>query len=237
MPKKIIYCSEKSIKFHENRHFYNKNKTTLIDNGYSDKSFYPSKFQRLNFRRKNRIKDTDIVLGFAGRYTSEKNIRSLLIGFSKVLKNYDNVYLCMVGKDINIRNKELMNDINYLNIKRRLFIMNEQKSLLKFYNGIDLLILTSHSESFPNVVAEAMLCSTPVLSSNVGSTKKIIGNCGFIMKENNYLSISKNLNKCIVFFNTKQREWKSLKKKSHLKIKKNFSIEKMANTYFKIWNF
>ena len=33
VPKKIIYCSEKSIKFHENNQFYSKKKTRLIDNG------------------------------------------------------------------------------------------------------------------------------------------------------------------------------------------------------------
>ena len=236
LPKKIIYCSKKSIKFHENRHFYDDSKTILIDNGYNDKNLYSSKFQRTNFRMKNRIKKHDIVLGFAGRYTSEKNIQSLLLAFSKIIKSYDNIYLCMVGKNINTRNNELMTYINDLNIRKKMFILNEQKNLLKFYNGIDLLLLTSHSESFPNVVAEAMLCSTPVLSSNVGSSKKIIGDCGFIMKENDYLSILNKLKKCIVFFKTKKKEWKYLKKKSQLKIKKDFSIEKMANKYFKIWN-
>ena len=143
----------------------------------------------------------------------------------------------MVGKDINSSNRELIDYINEFNIKEKVFILNEQKNLLKFYNGIDLLLLTSHSESFPNVVAEAMLCSTPVLSSNVGCSKKIIDDSGFIMKNNDYISISKNLNKCIIFFKTKKKEWKSLKKKSQLKIKKNYSIEKMSITYLKTWNF
>ena len=51
VPKKIIYCSEKSINFHENRHFYARNKTILVENGYSDKAYYPSKYLRKNFRK------------------------------------------------------------------------------------------------------------------------------------------------------------------------------------------
>ena len=49
-----------------------------------------------------------------------------------------------------------------------------KKNLLEFYNGIDLLVLPSFSESFPNVIAESMLCATPVLSSNAGCAKKLL---------------------------------------------------------------
>ena len=237
VPKKIIYCSKKSMNFHENKHFYDKKKSVLIDNGYSDKVYYPSKNQRLNFRKQYKIKKTDIVLGFAGRYAAEKNINSLLLAFSKIIKNYNNVYLYMVGKNINNRNKELMSYVEDFKIKKNIFFLSEQKNLLKFYNGIDLLLLTSHSESFPNVIAEAMLCSTPVLSSDAGCSKKIIDDCGFIMKKNDSESIFNNLKKSIDILQTKKKEWKFLKKKSLNKIKREFSIKKMANTYFKIWNF
>ena len=237
IPKKIIYYTEKSIEFHENVHFYSKNKTVLIYNGFNDKIYYSSRYVRSNFRKKNKIKSSDIILGFAGRYAKQKNITSLLLAFSKIMKNYNNVYLYMVGKDINYQNKELTNYISNLKIKNRVTFLNEQKNLLKFYNGIDMLVLSSHSESFPNVVAEAMLCSTPVLSSNAGCSKKIIKNCGFIMSHNNSQSIIHGLKKSIDVFNNKKKKWKSLKKNSQLRIKKNFSIEKMANTYFQKWIF
>lgn len=237
VPKKIIYCSEKSINFHEKHHFYYKKKTTLIDNGYSAKTYFSSKSKRLNFRKKFKIKKSDIIFGFAGRYTYEKNINSILHAFSKIVKNHHNVYFYMVGKNVNNKNKELMNYLNKLKLKNKVFLLNEQKNLLEFYNGIDLLLLASHSESFPNVIAEAMLCSTPVMSSNVGSSKKIINKYGFIMNNNDYFTIFKNLNKFIQFFKKKKKKWRSIKKNSQLRIKRNFSIEKMANTYFENWNF
>ena len=221
----------------KNTIFTIKKKTTLIDNGYSAKTYFSSKIKRLNFRKKYKIKKSDIIFGFAGRYTYEKNINSILHAFSKIVKNHHNVYFYMVGKNVNNKNKELMNYLNKLKLKNKVFLLNEQKNLLEFYNGIDLLLLASHSESFPNVIAEAMLCSTPVMSSNVGSSKKIINKYGFIMNNNDYFTIFKNLNKFIQFFKKKKKEWRSIKKNSQLRIKRNFSIEKMANTYFENWNF
>lgn len=235
IPKKIIYCSERSINFHENEHFYDKNKSILIYNGCNEKNYYPSKYLRSSFKKKNKIKKTDIILGYAGRYAKQKNIPSLLYAFSKLKKNYDNIYLYMVGKNINFKNKELVKHIKNLKIKNRLFLLNEQKSLLKFYNGIDLLILPSLSESFPNVIPESMLCSTPVLSTNAGCSKTIIGKYGFIIAKNSKQTISSKLDKVIKYYVYKKKEWALLKKNSRIQIKKNFSISNMADKYVQHW--
>ena len=237
IPKKIIYCSEKSIDFHEKSHFYCKSKNTLIYNGCSDKIYFPLKYLRSNFRKRNKIKKSDIIIGYAGRYARQKNINSMISAFSQITKKYNNIYLYMVGRDISIQNKELNKLINSLKINNKIFFLNEQKNLLEFYNGIDFLMLVSHSESFPNVIAESMLCSTPVLSSNAGCSKKIINSYGFVMNNNDSQSILKNLKKIINFFLYKKKEWQFLKKNSRLQIKNNFSIENMANKYLKTWTF
>ena len=237
LPTKIIYCSKKSVDFHENHHFYSKNKSSLVYNGYSDNVYYPLRKIRSNFRTKNLIKKSDIIIGYAGRYSKQKNIFSMLNAFSKITKNYNNIYLYMVGRSISSKNKELITYVKNLNIKDKVYFLNEQKNLLEFYNGIDFLLLTSHSESFPNVVAESMLCSTPVLSSNAGCAKKIINNNGFIMFNNDSSSILRSLNKTIYIFRYKKKEWTTLKKNCRLQIKKNFSIQNMANTYMKNWIF
>jgi len=174
-------------------------------------------------------------LGYAGRYAKQKNIESLLNAFSKIVKNYSNVHLYMVGKEINLQNKELINIMSGLNIKDKMVLLNEQKNLLEFYNGIDLLVLSSHSESFPNVIAEAMLCSTPVLASNAGCSKKIIDKYGFVLNKNDYLSITKGLKRSINILENKKGNWKSLKKNVRSQIKNKFSIEKMAHNYSENW--
>ncbi|WP_435116901.1 glycosyltransferase [Candidatus Pelagibacter bacterium nBUS_49] len=235
IPRKIIYCSETSMKFHEQNHSYKKNKSVLIYNGYSKKIYYPSNDLRDIFRKKNKLKKKDIVLGFAGRFAKQKNIEALLIAFSKNIKEHNNLYLYLVGKDVSKNNKKLIEWVSRLKIKNKTFFLNEQKNLLEFYNGIDLLLLPSHSESFPNVIAEAMLCSTPVLSSNAGCANKIIDRYGFIMKKNDHFSISKNIDKCLEVLKNDKKRWKYLKKNSQIKIKRDFSIEKMAKKYFQTW--
>ena len=46
---------------------------------------------------------------------------------------------------------------------------------------LDILVQTSKSESFPNIVAEAMLSGAAVVATNVGQTSRIVGDCGIIV--------------------------------------------------------
>jgi len=50
-----------------------------------------------------------------------------------------------------------------------------QKSLNKYYNASEVLLLTSLYEGSPNVIKEAMACNISIVSTNVGDVKEIIG--------------------------------------------------------------
>jgi len=45
-----------------------------------------------------------------------------------------------------------------------------------FLNACDVLVVTSYNEGSPNVIKEAMACNCPIVSTDVGDVKEIIGN-------------------------------------------------------------
>lgn len=50
-----------------------------------------------------------------------------------------------------------------------------QSELVQYINASNALLLTSISEGSPNIVKEAMACNVPVISTDVGDVKEIIG--------------------------------------------------------------
>lgn len=51
-----------------------------------------------------------------------------------------------------------------------------QQELNFYYNAADVLLLTSFHEGSPNVIKEAMTCNCPIVSTDVGDVKWLIGN-------------------------------------------------------------
>ena len=127
IPSKIIYCSQKSINFHEKKHLYSKNKTRLIYNGFGDQEYFPSEKLRLNFRNKYNIKKSEIIIGYAGRYAKQKNIFSLLKAFSKIIKKEKKIYLYMAGKHMDKKNKFLFRYIENLNLSTKVCFLGNKK--------------------------------------------------------------------------------------------------------------
>jgi glycosyltransferase involved in cell wall biosynthesis len=54
------------------------------------------------------------------------------------------------------------------------------------YNEGDVVMLTSISEAFPFVVIEAMACEKVVISTDVGGTKEVLQDFGFVIKPKDY---------------------------------------------------
>ena len=117
--------------------------------------------------------------------------------------------------------------ILYLLIKK-IFNVN------KYFSYIDLYILCSKTEGFPNILGEAIINGVKALSTNVGDSKLMLSSRSRIIPKDNLIKFSKKIEKLIKSFNFSKKRHNSAKKYSTI-FYKNFSQNKMLSKYEKIW--
>ena len=161
-----------------------------------------------------------------GRYNPIKNHFILLECISQIYKTIPDIHLFLAGQGINNQNLNLKKAIKSFNIEKITTLAGflGEKELIDAYSSSDLTVLTSSSESFPNVIGESMSCMTPCVSFNVGDCKKLIGNTGWITKRNNLSSLISALEKAINF-TRKKTDWLNMRNRCHQRIKDLFNYE------------
>ena len=228
IPKKIIICSKNSINVHKAIGY--KNKFELIHNGFDPKIYLPKK----NFKRKNfNLKNNQIVIGNVARFHKVKNDNYLFSIFEKV-KNTPNLRLVLVGTGMNKNNITLMKMIRNYKLQNKVILLDKRNDVFHIYKLFDIFILTSFSEGFPNVLAEAMMNKNICLSTNVGDSSLILNNKKFIIPKNNVKKSAQILKELILKKNNSK--WKKIKEKNKIHIIKNFSLIKMVSKYSNVWN-
>ena len=78
IPKKIIYCAEKSKLIQESIGF-KKSKGVVIQNGYDIKKFFPNPSAGSDFRNKLDIDSDTFLIGHVGSYDPLKDQKDLLM--------------------------------------------------------------------------------------------------------------------------------------------------------------
>ena len=115
--------------------------------------------------------------------------------------------------------------------------MGQLKNTRSFYEQIDIQVMSSSfGESFPNVIAEAMLHGIPCVSTDVGDAKKIISKYGWISKRSNPSHLAKNILNAIKLKEQYKLKFKQMKKAARNSIIDRFHINKMTDKYSLTWD-
>ena len=187
------------------------NNIQVINNGF-DTDLFRYFDNKEEFLKEYNINKKSFIISMYARFHPIKNHYILFEAISKISRKFKNIHLFLAGKDINKQNKKLNNILNHFNLKNKTTLAGllDERDLIKAYSSSDLTILTSKSESFPNVIGESMSCSTPCLSFDVGDAKRLIGKSGWVTKKNNLYELVKTLRTAIIF-SQKKLNGKNLK--------------------------
>lgn len=117
-----------------------------------------------------------------------------------------------------------------LKLENRVHFLGRVINPFKYIRKSDILIITSQSESFGNVVIESFICNTPVISTDCGGPSELVDeDCGILIPIDNNKKLSEAINKIL-----SDKIFTKIITKNSKKRANEFSIEKIINEYKEI---
>lgn len=230
IPKLIVVVSKSALRNYKNIGYSN-HKLRLIQNGY-DLSINKFDKKKINFRKKYRIKKNIPIIGSISRYDPTKDHESLLNSLLILKKRKLSFFCVIIGPNIN--NKHLIEKVKKLKLKNFVKLLGNSNNVLRSLRGLDFHILNSKTEGFPNIVAESMACGTPCVVTDVGDSSIIVGKTGWIVEPNNSSKLANKIEEALR--EVKKKSWKKRCDQASLRIKNNFGIKKMIDSYNLVWS-
>mgnify|MGYP001458853591 CR=1 FL=1 len=238
VPIRIISCSHSAKNIHTNIG-YSRNQHIIIENGIDTNEFKPERIDNDNSNKMlENFNDNTILFALPARLDPQKNHKLIFKAIKYIkdqnLTNFD-FKILLAGRGIEYPNLKSIFKSVFLDVEDFIYCCGEIKDMSYFYNSIKYLLLTSsYGEAFPNVLAEAMSCGIPCISTDVGDAKRIIGDTGWIVKSNNTIDLAEAIISSITICNS---DYEIKSKKARERIVNYYSLQKMIASYQSSYDF
>lgn len=235
VPSRIVVCAQRAMQVHAHLG-YDHGRMVYVPNGYDLHRFTPNSECRNAFRAELGVTDDRALLGMVGRHDPQKDHANLIHALA-LIKGQGLRFVCvLVGTGMDAQNVGLNALIELHGLVDRVRLMGRRDDVPAIMNALDFHLLSSSSEGFPNVLAEAMACGTPCITTDVGDAAEIVGETGWVVPPKNpqrlaeaiALAMRENVNNTAAAVQRGQA--------CRDRIQNNFDIQTMVKNYQQVWS-
>jgi glycosyltransferase involved in cell wall biosynthesis len=149
-----------------------------VGDGIDISRFNPERFSEDFIRRKKEILGIEPqkkVIGIVGRLVREKGYLDLFEAFKKVLKEFPNTILLVVGPlEPEKKDRVDPNIIKNFDIDKNVLFLGERTDTDEIYSLMDMFVLPSYREGLPHSVLEASAMGKPVIATNIRGCREAV---------------------------------------------------------------
>lgn len=234
LPTRIVSCSEKAVLSHV-KLGYKESIFTVIPNGYNLEKLRPDVDARRRFRSELGCASTDFLVGMVARFDLQKDHENLIRALGQVKRAGKRFRCVLIGTGMDAENASLKEWIRSEGLEGLIALLGRRNDIVDVMNGLDVHVLSSLGEAFPNVLAEAMACGTPCVTTRVGDAGLIVGGCGWVVEPRTPADLADALVEARTLWEMNPMEWRDKQVASRKHVVNNFSVERMCESYSSLW--
>ena len=230
----VANCSQRSAEAHD-RLGYSAVPNIVIPNGYDPSVFYPDDEQTVATRAALGLAPETFVIGSVSRWHPDKDIPSLLKAMSVLPERGIDAHCILIGRGLDPSNAGLVREIEQLGLKESTLLLGLREDVNEILRAIDLHILSSQNEAFPNVIAESMLSGVPNIATDVGDSAEMIGEAGWVVSPGDHRAIADAIGQANREWGEQSHHWRERRRAARERIAKHYTLDRMVQAYEQLW--
>lgn len=181
LPAAVVVNSEHG-RAHMASHGYAGARWKVIPNGFDTTELRPDAAARTRLRDEWGISEEHVVIGLVARLDPVKDHPTFLEA-ARLLSAHDSTtrFVCVGGGSDSYLDR-LRGLAANLGIADRVIWTGPRSDIAAVNSAFDIATCCSLSESFPNVVGEAMACGVPCVVTDVGDAARLVGDTGTVVQ-------------------------------------------------------
>jgi glycosyltransferase involved in cell wall biosynthesis len=233
IPAAIVSCSSRAMESHI-AFGYKSRRMVVIPNGYDLGELRPMAALRSTFRREIGVPEDTLVIGMVARLDPTKDHSTLLAACKYLRRAGVSFHLVLVGARMVSQETAIAKLVAEAGLGGSVSLLGFRSDIAKVMNGLDIHVLSSMTEAFPNVLAEAMACGTPCVTTDAGDSAQIVGDAGWVVPPGDPERLANALMTATELFQCPQ-EWQELRVRVRERMVTGFRVENMVQKFSDLW--
>ena len=232
IPNLIVSCAENAARRHK-QWGYRADIMKVIPNGYDLSRWHPDPQAREDVRRELGLAQDTPVIGSVARWNPLKDHPNLLAALARSLRRHPDLRCLLIGDGMDSGNEALMRLLDQHQLHESVILMGRRSDVPRLMNALDVHVLSSSAEGFPNVVCEAMAAGVSNVVTDVGDAALIVGNEGWIVPPSHAEALSGAINSAVDELGSPS--WQARHEHARERVARLFSLQGMVNNYTQAW--
>lgn len=232
IPRVVTACADNAA----TRHIawgYDADRMLVIPNGYDLSQWRPDPAARDMVRKEWAVDENTVVVGCVARWNPLKDHANLIAALGQVMLQRPDVRAVLIGHGMNAGNEELTSLLRQHEVADRVILLDRRDDVPRQMQGLDLHVLSSRAEGFPNVVAEAMATGVLCVVTDVGDAAYIVDDAGWVVPSQDSRALAQGIGDALQIQGTAEADERI--RKGRERVQQLFSLQTMVGRWQAVW--
>jgi glycosyltransferase involved in cell wall biosynthesis len=230
-PEAIVYNS-RTARVHHEALGYSAKKGVIIPNGFDVSAFASACDDGSSLRHELGLPSTALLAGIVGRFHPMKDHRNFIEAAARVRYRYPECRFLMAGTGMSRDNIELVSCLRAAGLEEATSLLGSRQDIARVYSALDVAVSSSYTESFPNVIGEAMACGVPCVVTNVGDSALLVGDTGVVVPPRDPEALASGMRRVLELTS---HERQALGAAARTRVAAEFSLEKAVASFASLY--